>query len=152
MSKFVECWTFRRAARKKPKSEAFGVVWTRRICRTVSKVGFFDECRKKSQKKRYFWYIFIGFFRAYADFVQFQDKIDRFHGRGGHRNEEKLDFFARMPEKANFSPYFAIKKRKEISRSDISTILDQIRQPILPLPGDGAGKFGFFNRRMYYVI
>ncbi len=62
VSKFVECWTFRRTARKKPKSKAFGMVWTRRICRTVSKVGFFDECRKKNQKKRYFLHIFLAFF------------------------------------------------------------------------------------------
>jgi len=104
----------------------------------------FRRVLKKSQKKRYFWYIFIGFFQANADFVQFQDKIDRFHGRGGHRNEEKLDFFAEAPEKANFSPYFAINKRKEISLRDISTVLDQIREPILPLPGDGAGQIRLF--------
>ena len=70
VSNFVESWIFLSICEKKPINGRIRGAKYVEFCRKVSKVGFFSGCRKKSQEKRYFKYIFFGFFRDYGGFVQ----------------------------------------------------------------------------------
>ena len=74
VSNFVESWIFLSICEKKPINGRIRGAKYVEFCRKVSKVGFFSGCRKKSQEKRYFKYIFFGFFRDYGGFVQLWTK------------------------------------------------------------------------------
>ena len=67
-------WIFLSICEKKPINGRIRGAKYVEFCRKVSKVGFFSGCRKKSQEKRYFKYIFFGFFRDYGGFVQLWTK------------------------------------------------------------------------------
>ena len=66
VSNFVESWIFLSICEKKPINGRIRGAKYVEFCRKVSKVGFFSGCRKKSQEKRYFKYIFLAFFETMA--------------------------------------------------------------------------------------